>query len=72
MIRVVVNGRDRELPEGSTLADLLEGRPGCGPGGCGRGTAIELEGRVIPPSEWGSTLLEDGQEVELVRIVGGG
>lgn len=67
MIDVTVNGQGRQVPAGTTLADLVQDLTSCG-----RGIAVELEGRVIPPSEWGSTELAQGNAVEVIRIVGGG
>jgi thiamine biosynthesis protein ThiS len=32
----------------------------------------EVDGRIVGPKEFPSTLLDDGQSVELVRFMGGG
>jgi sulfur carrier protein len=66
-IRVRVNGEERELQEGLTVAQLLEALS-IPPSG----TAIELAGTIVPHSSYDETRLEDGQAVEIVRFVGGG
>ena len=66
-IEVVVNGQLRRLARGTTLAQLLE-QLGVPEGG----TAVELSGVVVPRSQHQATRLEQGQELEVVRFVGGG
>ena len=34
--------------------------------------AVELNGKIVPRSEYGTTLLGDEDSVEIVRFVGGG
>lgn len=34
--------------------------------------AIELNMEIVPKSEYGGTVLKDGDSVEIVRFVGGG
>jgi sulfur carrier protein len=64
-----VNGHPRELPEGSTVAtvlDLLEvGREG-------RGVAVALDGTVVSRSRWAQTPLDDGALLEVVGAIQGG
>ncbi len=61
----MVNGEERQLPEGSDLAALLQALD-IPP----RHIAIELNGAL---HEGGlDTPLSDGDRVELVRFVGGG
>ncbi len=67
MIRVFVNGRDLELPAGSTVADLLV-KLGFG----GDGVAVAVSGVVVPRSTHAGHLLADGARVEILRAVGGG
>jgi thiamine biosynthesis protein ThiS len=66
-IRIVVNGEGREVREGETLAglvNLLELDP--------ERLAIELDRRIVKRTEWPSTLLRSGAQLEIVQFVGGG
>ncbi len=67
MIAVVVNGRPRELPAGSTVADLLAAL-GFGPDG----VAVAVDGAVVPKSAHATSALAAGARVEILRAVGGG
>ena len=64
---IVVNGDSREVPEGSTVTNLLrllelpEGR-----------IAVERNREIIPRSLHSQTQLAEGDRIELVRFVGGG
>ena len=68
-MRLTVNGDPRELPEGATVAELVqltaEGRPP-------RGTAVAVDAEVVPRSAWERTALHDGQRVEVLRAIQGG
>lgn len=67
MIRIVVNGQERELPAATSLADLIAtlGLPA-------DGIAAAVDGTVIPRPEHASTPLRTGSRVEIIRAVGGG
>ena len=60
---VFVNGEPRELPSGTTIADLATDQRGC---------AVAVDGAVVPRGQWTSATLQDGQRVEIVRAVQGG
>lgn len=68
MITVVANGRPVELPDGSTLAALLEvlGVPARAV------AAMEHNGEAVARADHGVRPLADGDRVELVRAVAGG
>lgn len=66
-MKVIVNGEARELPEGETIASLIE-RLGLGKGAC----AAEVNKRLVPKREHAGTPLREGDSVELVTLVGGG
>ena len=66
-IEIVLNGERRRVAAGSTIERLLE-ELGVPP----RGTAVELDGGIVPPGRLAETVLRDGQRVEVVRLVGGG
>jgi sulfur carrier protein len=64
---VTVNGDQRELAPGTTLADLVtELVPAA------RGVAAALNGEVVPRRAWLGTPLADGAVVEVVTAVQGG
>jgi thiamine biosynthesis protein ThiS len=67
MIRVRVNGTEREFEDGTTVARLLEAL-GRGPGW----TAVERNREVVPRARCAETVLQDGDVVEVVQLVGGG
>jgi sulfur carrier protein len=63
-----VNGQDEPL-RADTLAALLAAKAvDVGQ----RGIAVALNGAVVPRSEWQSTLLQPGDNVEIVRARQGG
>jgi sulfur carrier protein len=62
-----INGVERELAEGVTLADLL--RDLGAPQG---GLAVALNDRVVRRSALSDVTLHDGDSVEIVRAVAGG
>ena len=64
---VVVNGDDKEIEEGSTVAELIRGldlKP--------ERVAIELNRKILSRSEWSGTGLAVGDKIEIVHFVGGG
>ena len=66
-MRLTVNGRETELPEGTTVADLI-GRLGIS----GRPVAVERNREVVPRGAHATTVLADRDRVEVVSLVGGG
>jgi sulfur carrier protein len=66
---VVLNGERQELPDGATVevAVIATGAPADG-----QGVAVALDGDVVPRGEWSTTLVRDGQQVEVVHAVQGG
>ncbi len=66
-VSVTVNGKVIELPEGTTLADLL------GSEGYDRSRiAVEVDGDICPRADLGSRVIRGGETVEVVSFVGGG
>ena len=66
-VSVTVNGKVIELPEGTTLADLL------GSEGYDRSRiAVEVDGDICPRANLGSRVIRGGETVEVVSFVGGG
>lgn len=66
-MRVRVNGEDRELEEGVSVAALLDSMSLEV-----NGIAVALNMEIVRRGEYGDTQLSDGDEVEIVRAVGGG
>jgi sulfur carrier protein len=64
---VIVNGTERELPDGATVAVLLEqlSIPS-------NGTAVAVDGEVMPRARHTETALHDGAVVEILTAVQGG
>ena len=68
MPSVTINGSDRDLPEGATVADAVHAS---GAPEDGRGVAVALEGQVVPRGHWTRELTE-GEHVEVLHAVQGG
>jgi thiamine biosynthesis protein ThiS len=66
-MRLVVNGKPVELPDGSTVAALL-GELAIE----GARVAVERNQDVVPRRSWDSEKLRDGDQIEIVTFVGGG
>lgn len=67
VVHVTVNGEPRELPAGTTVAELLP-RLGLAAGPC----AVEINRQIVPRSSHAAHRLADGDAIELVSFVGGG
>jgi sulfur carrier protein len=67
MMTIQLNGEPREVPEGLTLAALLEwlGLPA-------DRVAVERNREVVKRSGWSTTPIEEGDRLEVVQMVGGG
>jgi thiazole synthase len=68
-VRIDLNGRPAILPAGSTVAAAVDAT-GIERGA--RGVAVAVDGEVVPSSEWETTALADGQNVEVVAAIQGG
>ena len=67
MIQVRINGRDVELAGPTRLTDYLADLA-IDP----RAVAVELNERILERSELGGAVLDQGDVVEIVKMVGGG
>jgi sulfur carrier protein len=67
-MKIELNGRAVEVPPRATVADAVEASGA----EARRGVAVAVEGEVVPRSEWESTPLRDGQQVEVLHAVQGG
>lgn len=66
-IRIVVNGDAMNLPAASTAFALLE-RLGL----ASKPLAVEINRMVVPRRQLGERTLADGDQLEIVTLVGGG
>ncbi|MEU4801020.1 sulfur carrier protein ThiS [Actinosynnema sp. NPDC023587] len=66
-MKVRVNGEERELADGATVATVLDllGAPASG-------VAVALDGEVVPRAAWPSTTVPAGSAVEVLTAVQGG
>jgi sulfur carrier protein len=64
---VSVNGDDREVVDGATVARLILDVTGAL-----RGSAAVIDGEVVPRSRWDDVVLAEGAVVELITAVQGG
>jgi sulfur carrier protein len=62
-----VNGESTELTEGISLADLITQLDLPSPR-----IAVEHNRTVVRRSQWDSTVLAEGDRIEIVHFVGGG
>lgn len=67
MITIHVNGEQREIPDGLSVETLLEDLrlPA-------DRVAVERNLEIVPRDRWDVTLLEVGDRLEIVQLVGGG
>ncbi len=64
---VSVNGTPRDVPPGTTVADLVsEWCPSP------RGIAVARNGDVVPRSRWRTTPVSTGDRIEIVTATAGG
>jgi sulfur carrier protein len=66
-MNIELNGRAHELPDTTTVAELIMTMTGSA-----RGSAAVVDGEVVPRSTWATHRLRDGQRVELITAVQGG
>jgi sulfur carrier protein len=67
VIKLRINGKPVELEAPTRLLDYLA-QLGVDP----RVVAVEHNERILDRSEFASAVLDDGDQVEIVRMVGGG
>ena len=65
MIRV--NGTEEAYYEGLTLMQYVRAK-----GYCTNRIAVEQNGEIVPKSAYESTVIKDGDSLEVVSFVGGG
>lgn len=63
----MVNGESKELPDNLTVEALIE-LLGMSEAIC----AVEVNKKLVPKRERASCVLVDGQQIEIVTLIGGG
>jgi sulfur carrier protein len=68
-MRIYLNGEELEVPEGTTISELIKSlniqvRE--------VGFAVAVNEEVVPKSKYESHKLSEGDRVEIVHLVGGG
>ena len=66
-MRVRINGEPKDLPDGLTVADLL-GQLSLEP----TRVAVERNKQIVRRTTFAEATLTDGDELEIVTLVGGG
>ena len=66
-MELMINGETRQLPEGMTVAQLLEEMALAG-----KRLAVEVNREIVPRSTFDTRRLQPGDQVEIVRAIGGG
>ncbi len=66
-MNVTINGEDRDVPAGLTVAGLLR-QLGIGAGR----VAVERNLQILPRVRWDDTSVEPDDRYEIVHFVGGG
>lgn len=66
-MRVVLNGSDQEIEPGTTVADLV-GSFKLEP----KHVAVEVNCELVPRRVFDSTSVNQGDQIEIVTLVGGG
>jgi sulfur carrier protein len=65
-MQVLINQHPHELPEGATLAEAIATLPASGP----FAAAINLQ--FVPRSQYAQTVLQAGDQIEIIAPVTGG
>ena len=67
MPQIELNGAAHALPDGTTLADLVDSL-----GLAGQALALAVNRQVVPRERWRETCLQARDRVDVVRAIGGG
>ena len=66
-VKILVNGRESEVPEGTTIAQLLQGLELTA-----RNVAVEVNLELVPRGRHAEHRLHEADRLEVVTLVGGG
>ena len=67
MVRILLNGKPREVADGLSVGALLDATQHAG-----RKVAVEINREIVPRSLHAQRILHDGDRVEIVQAMGGG
>lgn len=66
-MKVYINQNETEVPEGITVKEWLVRQQIAA-----EGTAIAIDNKLVPKSEWSNRTLADGDKITLIRATFGG
>ncbi len=66
-MRIMINGSPDELPDGSTVAQIVAARSRTD-----QGVAVAVNDQVVTRGSWSVVTLSDGDRVEILTAVQGG
>lgn len=69
MMRLVLNGAPRDVPDGCTVAELLRS---LGRDPEAQGVAVARNGELLPRQGWARATLADGDRLDVVTAAQGG
>ena len=66
-MNIIINGEKKEFPASLTFEQLLSGL-GVDP----RKVAVERNLTIVPRTTYATTAVNDGDEIEIIKFIGGG
>ena len=66
-MKVYINQNETEVPEDITVQELLDRQQTAA-----EGTAMAIDNKLVPKSEWSNRTLADGDKITLIRATFGG
>ena len=66
-MKVIVNGEPREVPDGATVASVVETVTEAP-----SGVAVALNGEIVRRADWATTTMSAGDRLEVLTAVQGG
>lgn len=67
MINIILNGKDKQLDDKTSIAQLLETLAMSE-----KRLAVEVNQQIVPRGDFASHLLKEQDKVEIVQAIGGG
>jgi sulfur carrier protein len=67
LVQLTLNGAPMEVERGTTLGGLIDAR-----GIVRTMIAVEYNGEILPRHQYDAVVLNDGDRLEIVQMVGGG
>lgn len=64
---ITINGEKKEFPEKLSFSELLSGL-----GVDARKVAVERNLQIVPRTTYAQTPVNDGDEIEIIKFIGGG